>query len=248
MDSEITRLGLDVVSLDPLVKAHGVEENANNAVDFVAGLRRRLAIKHDIAVDAPHHVAKGAADPGNANRGRGASAFKDAARLVYTLTTMSSEEADQFGIQPDDRRRFIRVDNAKTNLCPPSAARWFELVGVELDNGNELYPHGDEIQVARPWKAPETWTGISTDALNAALDEIDAGIPNGQRYSASRAATDRAPWQVVHKYCPDKSEGQCREIVKTWLKNHVLYQEEYQDPIDRKTRKGLRVNATKRPT
>ena len=31
-------------------------------------------------------MAKGAADPGNANRGRGASAMKDALRLVRTAT------------------------------------------------------------------------------------------------------------------------------------------------------------------
>jgi hypothetical protein len=248
LETEIARLDIDLVSLDPLVKAHGVEENANNAVDFVAGILSRLAITHDIAIDAPHHVSKGASDPGNASRGRGASAFKDAARLVYTLTVMSPEEAEQFGIGPDDRRRFIRVDNAKTNLCPPSAARWFELIGVRIDNANDTYPHGDEIQVAKPWKAPETWTGLSTDALNAALDEIEGGLPNGQRYSASRAAIDRSPWRVVSKHCSDKTEAQCREIIKTWLRNGVLYQEEYQDNIDRKSRKGIRVDATRRPS
>ena len=160
---------------------------------------------------------------------------------------MSPDEAEQFGVATDDRRRFVRVDNAKTNLCPPTAARWFELSGVRIENATETYPHGDEIQVAKPWKPPETWTGLSTDALNAALDEIDAGLPNGQRYSASGAATDRAPWHVVQKHCLDKTEPQCREIIKTWLKNGVLYQQEYQDPIDRKPRKGLCVDATKRP-
>ena len=248
LHNEIGRLDLDLVSLDPLVKAHGVEENANNAVDFVAGILSQIAIEHDVAVDVPHHVSKGASDPGNANRGRGASAFKDAARLVYTLTAMSPEEAEQFGISPDSRRRFVRVDNAKTNVCPPSAAKWFELVGVPIDNRTKIYPHGDEIQVARPWSPPETWTGLSTEALNAALDEIDAGLPSGQRYSSSSAATDRAPWTVVQKHCPDKGEGQCRDIVKTWLKNHVLYQEEYKDPISRKTLKGLRVDGTRRPS
>ena len=248
LKTEIGHHDIDVVSLDPLVKAHGVEENANTAVDFVAGILSRLAIEHDIAVDAPHHVAKGASDPGNANRSRGASAFKDAARLVYTLTAMAPEEAEQFGISTDDRRRFVRVDNAKTNLCPPAAARWFELIGVKIENATETYPHGDEIQVARPWKPPETWAGLSNDALNAALDEIDAGLPNGQRYSANNAAKDRGAWLVVKRHCADKSDRQCREIVSTWVKNGALYNDEYQDPIDRKPRVGLRVNAASRPS
>jgi hypothetical protein len=119
---------------------------------------------------------------------------------------------------------------------------------VRIENGNDIYPHGDETQVAKPWKPPETWTGLSTDALNAALDEIDAGLPNGQRYSGNNAAKDRAAWTIVRRHCPEKSDRQCREIISTWIKNHVLYNEEYQDPIDRKSRIGLRVDALKRPS
>src|SRR6476660_7125358 len=45
-----------------------------------------LAAKYDIAIDLPHHISKGVADPGNANRGRGASSLVNACRLVSTLT------------------------------------------------------------------------------------------------------------------------------------------------------------------
>ena len=41
---------------------------------------------------------KACANPGNADRGRGASAIKDGARLVYTLTTMNEDEASRLGI------------------------------------------------------------------------------------------------------------------------------------------------------
>jgi hypothetical protein len=43
------------------------------------------------------------------------------------------------------------------------------------------------------------------------LTEIETGLTNGQRYSDASAATDRAAWAVVQRYCPDKTEQQCRE-------------------------------------
>src|SRR5437763_8953753 len=87
------------------------------------------------------HVNKGLPDPGNANRGRGASAFKDAGRLVYTLTPMSDDEAKLFDMGEDERRRLVRMDNAKVNIAPrPVGAKWFKLVGVPLGNRTDLYP------------------------------------------------------------------------------------------------------------
>ena len=82
----ITEHKIDIVSLDPFVKSASVEENSNSMIDEVVQMLADIADQFDIAVDVPHHAAKGAADPGNANRGRGASAMKDAARLIYTLT------------------------------------------------------------------------------------------------------------------------------------------------------------------
>ena len=45
----------------------------------------------------------------------------------------------------------------------------------------------------------------------------------------------------------NKSEGQAREIVKTWVQNGVLVVEDYENPKTYKTVKGLRVDPTKRP-
>lgn len=84
-----------------------------------------LATKYDIAVDVPHHTRKGSADPGNADRGRGASAMKDAGRLIYTLTTMTADEAQALSIEEDQRRLLARMDSAKVNIAPPMAkAKW----------------------------------------------------------------------------------------------------------------------------
>jgi hypothetical protein len=231
------------------VKSHSVEENSNSAIDDVVQVLTDLAAKHNMAVDAPHHTSKGTADPGNADRGRGASAMKDGARLVYTLAPMSADEAQAFGIKDEERPLLIRMDSAKVNIAPPlRTARWFRLVGVRRGNATDLYPHGDEVQAVEPWTPPDTWAGLSHHLLNQILTAIDAGMPDGNRYSDGSGVTDRAAWKVVLEHVPDKTEVQAREIIKTWIKNGVLVPYDYENPTTRKTVKGLRLDTTKRPS
>jgi hypothetical protein len=244
----IERRKPDLLALDPFVKLHALEENDNGAMDFVCDLLVQLAIEYNIGVDAPHHTKKGNLVAGDADIGRGASSIRDAGRLVYTLTRMSEDEAKTFGIKPDERQLCIRLDSGKVNTARPSGeATWFKLIGVKLNNGNDKYPSGDEIQVATPWHPPKVWDGLSAEQLNAALTDIESGMPNGQRYSADGNAKDRAAWPIVQKYCPDRTEEQCKQMIKTWVKTRLLYSEDYEDPMKRETRKGLRVDDTKRP-
>jgi hypothetical protein len=162
---------------------------------------------------------------------------------------MTEDEAKMFGISEIDRHHYVRLDPAKVNLVTKSQnATWFKLVGVRLNNGTCDYPNGDEVQTVEPWNPPDIWANLSTAALNAALTEIDAGMSNGQRYSDASAARDRAAWKVVQRHFPDKTELQCREIIRTWVKNGVLYGEDYDDPVKRDVRSGLRVDTSKRPT
>jgi hypothetical protein len=248
--ASIERHRPDLVGLDPYVKLHALEENDNGAMDFVCDLLATLAIEYDIAVDAPHHTKKGQLAPGDADAGRGGSAIRDAGRLVYTLSAMGEDEAQTFGINAEDRAAYVRLDKGKVNLAPPSrTAEWFKLVGVRLDNGNAEYPNGDEVQTVEPWKPAKIWDGLASVTLNAVLTEIDNGMPNGQRYTDAGGGTGpRAAWKVVQKHCADRTEGECREIIRTWIRNGVLYDAEYDDPIERKLRKGYRLDTTKRPT
>jgi hypothetical protein len=240
---------IDLLGLDPFVKLHALEENDNGAMDFVCDLLVKLAIEFNIAVDVPHHTKKGLQTAGDADAGRGASSARDAGRLMYTLTRMADGEGETFGISAEERRLYVRLDSSKVNIAPPSGeATWFKLIGVRLDNGTADYPQGDEVQTVIPWHPPKTWDGITSAQLNAALDEIEAGLPNGQRFTEASRATDRAAWQPVQKHCLGRTENQCRDIIKTWVRNGVLTVEDYDDPIARKSQKGLRVCAAKRPS
>jgi AAA domain len=245
----ILRLRIDVLILDPLVKAHTGEENSNGHLDFVAGILVNIAAECDCAVDVLHHVGKGAPDHGNADRGRGASAFKDAARLVYTLTTMTSEEAEVFDITDGDRRLLVRMDSAKINIAPPaSSAKWFRLIGVNLGNGTDAYPHGDEVQTVEPWTPPGTWEGLSNRLCNEILTAIDKGLDDGRRYTNHNTTEELAAWTVVAEHAKEKTEKQAREVVRTWVKNGVLVVKDYMNPMSRHKAKGLWVNPAKRPT
>jgi hypothetical protein len=255
LEAVITTRKIDLVILDPFVKTHSIEENLNSAIDDVAQILTDLATKHDIAMDAPHHVRKGQMEPGDADAGRGASAYIDAARLVYTCLPMSEDDARVFGISQEDRRDYIRVDSGKPNIARRNRnAKWFRLVSVTLDNQTGQYPAGDEVQTVEPWSPPDMWTGTTSLGLNAVLTDIDRGLtdtngnPTGQRYSDHNAAKDRAAWKVVQKHYPQKTKEQCRQIIAKWLETELLYPEDYDDPVERKQRKGLFVDDAKRPS
>ena len=239
----------DLISLDPFVKTHSLEENDSGDMDFVCDLLAEMASHYNVAADAPHHVHKGIIVPGDADLGRGSSGIKDAARLVYTLCPMSEDEAQQFGIGSKDRHSYVRLDPAKINIAIHSSqATWFRLHSQHIGNKTDTYPNGDTVQVVEPWAPPDTWAGTSSEGLNAILDSIEKGAENGQRYSnAPAAAPDRQVWQLVQRKYADKAEGACREIIHAWLTSGLLYVGEYHDPVQRAKRKGLFVNDVKRP-
>jgi hypothetical protein len=117
----IERRKIDLVSLDPFIKTHDLDENTVGDMNYVCELLAQMAIEFNIAVDSPHHVHKGTITPGDADSGRGSSGIRDAGRLNYTLVPMSVDEAEAYGINPDDRHDYIRLDPAKVNITMASS-------------------------------------------------------------------------------------------------------------------------------
>jgi|SoiMethySBSTD1v2_1073268.scaffolds.fasta_scaffold28496_5 AAA domain-containing protein len=229
IEDEILGGMIDLVIIDPFVKSHSVEENLNSVIDDVAQILTDLAATYDLAVDAPHHTSKGIAEPGNADRGRGASAMKDAARLVYTLTPMSAAEAEMFGINPDDRKQYVRLDSGKVNITKYlPAAKWFRLVGVMLGNDTDLYPHGDEVQTVEPWQPPNIMAGVTDDDFQKVAEVIRAG-----KFRKSPQANDwvgRAVAEALDLDLDDKRDrGKVGILVKAWLRAGTLVEVEYED-------------------
>jgi hypothetical protein len=89
---------------------------------------------------------------------------------------MSKQEAEELGIDPLARRRFVYYTNAKANYLPPMDSRdWFTLASVSIGNGNDEYPDGDSVGVVRPWSRPlaasEEQAEVALRALRGASEE-----------------------------------------------------------------------------
>ena len=141
----------------------------------------------------------------------------------------------------------MRLDGAKVNIAPISGARWYRLVDVELGNQDQHHPEGDRVAVIDCWIPPDLFEGMSIAIMGQILDDIDREWLAGTPYSDNNAAKKRAAWKVIRKYAPTKNEAQCREIIRVWVKNGVVFIDEYRDEERRREAKGLRSDPAKRP-
>lgn len=238
---------IDVVYVDPFVASYHGDENANKTIDAVTRLWKAIAQEANCAVLATHHLRKGSNTPGAADALRGGSSLIGVARCTYTVTGMSEEEAATYGIEANERRRLIRLDDAKRNMSVADAERWYRLETVRLGNSTADYPDGDAVQAVEIWAPPDMWRNLPPSLCCRILDEIDAGLPDGERYSGAPTARVRAAWPVVRKHAPTLTERQARDAIKTWLRNQVLEERDYYSEARREDIKGLFANPAKRP-
>ena len=247
LQGAIERRRPDLIILDPFVKLHSLNENDNPDMDFVCSRLAKIAQEYNIAIDSPAHTHKGTIVAGDPDARRGASAQRDAGRLDFTLTVMTEGEAERFGVDPDERKSYVRLQRAKANIVRSSTGMWFQLVNVPLGNATEQYPDGDEVQALEPWTPPDAWQDLDAERINLILDRIDAGLPDGNRYSAEGNAKKRAVWPVITDVMPEKTDAQAREIIKAWLSSNLLTYRDYKNPTESKSAKGLWVDPAKRP-
>jgi hypothetical protein len=248
IEKAIVKYKIDLLIIDPLVKAHALPENDNALMDQLATLLTDIAIELDVAIDIPHHVSKGHADPGNADKGRGASSTVNAARIVHTLSPMSEDEAQYFGIPIEERHDYVRYDRAKINIARKSgAAVWFKLINRNIGNANDLYPHGDDVQTMERWDPPSPWAGLDNATIRKILDTIAAGVNEHECYSMRpKVNQQREAWRVVTQFAPDKTEPQARAIIRKWAETGLLTEFTYANPKSKEV-KGLKVDDSKRP-
>lgn len=136
--------GIGLLIVDPFVETHEADENDNVQIKAVAAMWRDVARLCDCAVVLVHHTGKPPpASPdgwaGSLSASRGASSLAGVARIMRTLFAMSQSDAGKLGVSDDDRRLWVRLDDAKANLSLVSgAARWFRRVSVTIANGEEV--------------------------------------------------------------------------------------------------------------
>jgi hypothetical protein len=190
----IRTYGIGVFIVDPFVETHEVSENSNEQIKAVAIMFREIARRGECAVMLVHHTAKppqGASDghAGNLNTARGASALVGVARIVQTLFSMSSKDAERYGVAEQERHLYVRLDDAKANVTLIGAdARWFRRTGVTIANG-------DEVGVLVPEKLEPVERGVGDDVddlHHSIIASLVAQVPEDE--ISLNAAARRLAW------------------------------------------------------
>lgn len=180
---------IGLVVAGPLVSLHTANEDDNMAMAFVMEILHAVADVADVALLVHHHVSKTngtMSRAGDPNAARGASAIINEPRLSYTIWTPTKDECEKFGISPDKRFDFVRLDDAKMNYAKQRGlAGWLKKESARL-------PAGDDVGVLVPYDMAATtdvvmlgWSTIiaaemkgasrATCTLNEAANMLKAG-------------------------------------------------------------------------
>jgi hypothetical protein len=181
LKAAILQNDIGLVIIDPFVSSHRVAENDNNSIDRVVKVWAHVADETGCAVELVHHTSKTYGNEVTVEHARGASALIGATRSARVLNVMSQHEAAKAGVS--DRRRFVRVENGKDNMSPPSdKAEWGQLVSVSLDNGTHP-SNSDTVGVWTSWSWPAA-AGLLTAATQRAVQKAVAGGRWREHHSA----------------------------------------------------------------
>ncbi|TGR84566.1 hypothetical protein EN866_33185 [Mesorhizobium sp. M2D.F.Ca.ET.223.01.1.1] len=240
---------IDVLIIDPFVGTHDAPENDNTAMNAAVATWREVADRAQCAVLLVHHVSKAAALDGDAvgiYGSRGGGSLIDGVRSARFLVRMTKEEATRFGVREEDRWRYFRAQNGKSNLAPASTDTvWLRMASVPLNNGTPEYPDGDVVGVTEMWTPPKPTDLMPSDALHRVQHAIktaseppraderadgwvgylvsevlgmDIGEPGGRKSARTEAQeTERA---------------QVRLWIATWVKDKFLVREDAARPKD----------------
>lgn len=224
---EIKARQIDVLIIDPFVSVHSMPENDNGAMDAAVKAFALVADRTNCAIDLVHHSRKLNGADADIDAARGGSAIAGAVRAARVLNVMSADAAKSFGIADNERRSFVRIDDAKANLAPAAAARWFKLSSQAMGNGTEDRPE-DFVAVAETWSPPDAFDGItSRDLLK---------VQNAVHEKCLRENAQANEW-VGHVIGPllglnshdEADAARLKKMIKVWIATEALRIERVQD-------------------
>ena len=219
--AEIKRRGVGVLIIDPFVSSHQVDESNNGKIDTIAKAWARVAKATNSLVILVHHVSKAGAGDVTANSSRGAVSLINAARSVLVINRMDEAEADRLGINPAERRRYIRIGDDKSNRAPAAEADWFRIASFELGNG-------DNVGALEPWNLPDPFDDVTLDDLRAVQARIGEGEWR-ENYQA-KAWAGRLVGEVLGIDVDQKpGRAKASAILSQWIKSGALRIEQHPD-------------------
>lgn len=132
-----------MIGIDPLNKIHEVDENNSTHMSRLMELLKGLGIRSNAAILVAHHISKpgfgGVSHAGSANASRGSGEIINGSRAAFTLTNPTDDDALRLSLDPEQRRMFLRLDDAKMNrTLMGDQPVWVQKVSVQLPNGEEV--------------------------------------------------------------------------------------------------------------
>jgi hypothetical protein len=228
-------LKIDILIVDPLIKAHRVTENDNMLMDAVVTMFADIADAAYCSVELVQHTRKTNGEEVTLEDARGAGATTAAARMVRALNRLPKSSAPLAGLKEEQARYYVRIDDAKSNLAPPQKATWFHLANVGLGNfgADPAIDDEDRVQVAEQWDWPDVFEGVNLDLLR----EVQKQVTERPR-RASRQADDWIGFLVIDILGLGREDkvaiAKVKEMLRQWRENHMFKVVEMQDPHTRK--------------
>ncbi len=220
-----------MLALNPLNKLHTCNGIDNIAMTYVMDTLDAIAEHANVALLLAHHTSKpstGVRRAGNQHTSQGAEAVVNGARTVLTLYPPEDEDAARFGLSAQDRRMFLRLDDAKLNrTLSGGEAIWLRKVSVRLWNGEmvggldiaDMHAKTEHLRqmIGRALKTGIEAAGSATVKLSDAVSLL----------KAHEAIFEKAPNNVVKQriqsylaepiVIADGSKLRCFEERGTWM-------------------------------
>lgn len=118
----------------------GHSESDNAIASTLVSILEQMCHETGAAVLVIHHTNKASqfsGEQGNQGAARGASALTDNARFQMNMWTMPAGDAEKYGVDPEERKRYVFAEATKANHMPPQGVRWLQrqrggvLIGID---------------------------------------------------------------------------------------------------------------------
>lgn len=246
----IRHYAIDVVIVDPFAETFDGDENSNGDTKWAMKIwRDKIARPTGCAVYLVHHTTKGSEDKaGSADVIRGGGAIVNSARLAATLFVMSKGECEALGIKEDERFRYVRYDDAKSNNSLIGGRAWFEKISVTLQNGPVGDSEGgDEVGALKPWHPAGIGAYEPAQIMRvlSALDDgyVDEdGVATDQPFGRSKAGGAKRWIGFLIASLMGVEEDEARKVVTLLIDGGMIEEYEFHDSMKGRPAKGLRAN------
>ena len=119
--------GKRLVIIDTLRRFHSAEENDSGAMTVLLQIIEGIAQRTGAAIIFTHHTKKGSTVNGlglDADSSRGSGALIYNVRWQLNMQSMTTNDADHFGVDHDRRRKYVQVFGSKINYDDRGLAGW----------------------------------------------------------------------------------------------------------------------------